>query len=71
MKAVYKVRAYCSSANCDYIHKADILDAISYEAAVSNALMFNERGTDLACPDCEASLTYYPYTMVDQILIIH
>jgi hypothetical protein len=71
LKATYKVRAYCCNADCDYIHKEDILQAISHEAAFSNALLLNEVGTNLSCPDCGEALTYYPYTFIDQVVDIY
>ncbi|UJF35932.1 hypothetical protein [Paenibacillus hexagrammi] len=66
MSSRFKVRAYCSSRSCEYIHKEDIVQALNYETSYGIAEMLNEADSKPSCPACGEEISYYAHTVIDE-----
>lgn len=66
MSNKFKVRAYCSSRGCDYIHKGDVMLAINYETAYSLAKHYNEVPSKPSCPSCAEPMTFYAHSVIEE-----
>ncbi|MDQ0898617.1 MULTISPECIES: hypothetical protein [unclassified Paenibacillus] len=62
----YKVRAYCSSRECDYVHKDDVIQAINFETAYGLALYYNDIPSKPNCPKCGESMAFYSHSIIDE-----
>jgi ribosomal protein S27AE len=60
----YKVRAYCGSRICDYVHKEDVMVAINYETAYSLAQLYNEFPSKPNCPSCGEPIVLYAHSVI-------
>jgi hypothetical protein len=66
MSSRYKVRAYCSSRSCEYVHKDDVIQAINYETAYGLAMLYNERPSKPECPLCGEQMAFYSHAVIDE-----
>ncbi|CAN7565927.1 hypothetical protein LJR153_004114 [Paenibacillus sp. LjRoot153] len=66
MSNKYKVRAYCSSKICEYVHKDDVLIAINYETAYSLAQVYNEFSSKPSCPSCGEAMAFYAHSVIEE-----
>ncbi|WP_187273886.1 hypothetical protein [Paenibacillus sp. N3.4] len=62
----YKVRAYCQSRSCAYVHKEDVIEAINHETAYGLALLYNESSSRPQCPLCGESMAFYSHSIIDE-----
>lgn len=62
----FKVRAYCSSRDCEYVHKDDVVQAINYETAYGLAMVYNEASTKPICPICGKPMAFYSHVVLDE-----
>ncbi|RTE05371.1 hypothetical protein [Paenibacillus whitsoniae] len=61
----FKIRAYCSSRTCDYVHKEDVMTAINYESAYSLAIAYNAYPAKPGCPSCGEPITFYAHSVLE------
>ncbi|OCT14299.1 hypothetical protein A8709_26080 [Paenibacillus pectinilyticus] len=66
MSNKYKVRAYCSSQTCDYMHKEDMMLAINYETAYSLAQHYNDFPSKPLCPSCGEAMSFYAFSVIEE-----
>ena len=65
MSNQYKVRAYCSSRVCEYVHKEDVMVAINYETAYSLAQLYNEFPSNQAVL-LWRSMAFYAHSVIEE-----
>ncbi|MDD9267895.1 hypothetical protein ACFPES_12735 [Paenibacillus sp. GCM10023248] len=66
MSNKYKVRAYCSSRQCDYVHQEDVVRAINSETSYALALSYNEAQMKPSCPKCGEAMAFYAHSIIDE-----
>ncbi|WP_379174431.1 hypothetical protein [Paenibacillus sp. GCM10012304] len=66
MSNKFKVRAYCSSRQCDYVHPDDVVQAINGETSYALAQMYNELPSKPGCPKCGEAMAFYSYSVIEQ-----
>ncbi|WP_230875933.1 MULTISPECIES: hypothetical protein [Paenibacillus] len=65
LNSCYKVRACCSTRDCDYVQHKDIIRTINHESSFSFAMWMNgldDLQATTTCPRCGSRLFYYPVT---------
>ncbi|MBP1961743.1 hypothetical protein [Paenibacillus aceris] len=66
MSNKFKVRAYCSSRKCEYVHPDDIIRAINGESSYALALHYNESPSKPSCPKCGEAMAFYSYSVIEE-----
>lgn len=66
MSNKFKVRAYCSSRQCDYVHPDDVIQAINSETSYALAQLYNESSSKPSCPKCGEAMAFYSHSVIEE-----